>query len=109
MGYIKHESLLITVSAHARELAEECHSLAEELLPDVVTELKESPYESYYSFAVLPDGSKEGWDESDKYEQARDELIQWIVSKRYEDDSSPIRAVLATYDEQGMIGIMKAS
>ena len=39
----------------------------------------------YHSFCVLPDGSKEGWDESDAKDEARAALIKYLrLSARLE-------------------------
>ena len=43
---------------------------------------------NYRSFAIVPDGSKEGWPESDEGDEGRDRFIEWLDTQRY-DDGSP--------------------
>lgn len=46
----------------------------------------------YWTFAFLPDGSKEGWDTSDRGDEYR-EQFEDLFSFRYEDGSSPFDVV----------------
>src|SRR5262249_28308421 len=48
-----------------------------------------SKVNEWHTIVVPPDGSKEGWDESDRGDAGRKRLIEWLDSKRYEDGSSP--------------------
>jgi len=103
MGYIKHHAILIT--SFDEEKAKLAHAKAMKLVRDLTTELKESPVNSDWSFAILPDGSKEGWPESEEYDKLRELFIDWLKTQRYEDDSSPFKAVLVSYDEEGEVTI----
>jgi hypothetical protein len=107
MGYIKNHAILVTT--YDEEKAKEAHSKSMELLPDLTTELKQSPVNSDYSFAILPDGSKEGWPESQEYDILRNNFCKWLRTKRFEDGSSPYKAVLVYYDEEDSIGIQTVS
>lgn len=40
------------------------------------------------SFAVLPDGSKEGWGDSDNGDSARDRIAEWLDAQAYDDGSN---------------------
>lgn len=42
------------------------------------------------SFMVAPDGSKEGWDESDLADGARAAFREWLDGRAFEDGSSPL-------------------
>jgi hypothetical protein len=42
------------------------------------------------SFLVAPDGSKEGWEESDKGDQRREEFVEWLRGQAYNDGSNPL-------------------
>ena len=63
MGYIKHHSIVVTTSIN--ELIKAANERAKEIFGTTVSEIIESKINSYYSFFVAPDGSKEGWGESD--------------------------------------------
>jgi hypothetical protein len=43
-----------------------------------VSELSPKMTNGYRSFAIFPDGSKEGWDTSDELESKRDAFIRWL-------------------------------
>lgn len=54
-----------------------------------------------HSFAVMPDGSKEGWDESDAGDALRERIITRLGEDNYEDDSSPWEWVEVGFGEFG--------
>ncbi len=84
MGYIRHHAIAVT--AISKENINEAYKNAIEIFgKELVTEIKTSVINKYYSFFVAPDGSKEGWEESDKYDKKRKEFIEWIkkVNKKY--------------------------
>lgn len=73
MGYIRHETIVVT--AFDVERLERARRFAIDAgLP--VSERVSSPVNSYQSFFVAPDGSKEGWAESDRYDAVRAEFIK---------------------------------
>ncbi len=41
-----------------------------------MSELSSSALNSYWSFAVFPDGSKEGWSDSDKGDERRRNIVK---------------------------------
>ena len=54
-----------------------------------------------HSFAVLPDGSKEGWSDSDEGDALRDRFIERLSQDDYEDGSSPWDWVEVGFGEYG--------
>lgn len=44
----------------------------------------------YRAFLVPPDGSKEGWDESERGDERRAQFVKWLRSYSYSDGSSPL-------------------
>lgn len=78
MGYMRHHAIAIT--SWSEERIKAARSKAEELLPGLVSPIIEGRINSYYSFFVAPDGSKEGWDESDAGDAARTELKEFLLS-----------------------------
>lgn len=101
MGYIKNHSIIVTT--YDEKAAKLAHKKAMVLFADITTELKPTPVNFSFSFAILPDGSKEGWPESNEYDRLRASFIDYLQSKRFEDGSSPFDAVLVSFDEEGKV------
>ena len=85
MGYMRHDAILVTswkrevldvAAAKARELG------LEVLGPSAVVT------NGISTFLVCPDGSKEGWGESDEFDGKREKLLEHLKTERYEDGSS---------------------
>jgi hypothetical protein len=75
MGYILHHTIVVT--SWRNESVEEAHAIAESLgLP--VSGIVDGVINGQKSFFVAPDGSKEGWSESDKCDEARDALKSYM-------------------------------
>lgn len=76
MGYIKHHAIIVTGHAGYIEAA---HDKAK-LIFNRVTEITEAATNGYKSFLIPPDGSKEGWGESNRGNERRDEYVAWLRS-----------------------------
>jgi hypothetical protein len=79
MGYHRHHAIIVTCwkSSHI----EDAHARALELFegtPAPVTPIADGAINAFRSFAVLPDGSKEGWGDSDRADEARAEFKRWL-------------------------------
>lgn len=79
MGYLVHHAIVVTGSRwdddmpsidDARVAAVDCGCLASAVVGPAVN--------AYYSFFVAPDGSKEGWEESDTGDARREAFIAWL-------------------------------
>ena len=90
MGYIKHHAIVVTCSDAIR-LVEAKESA--EWLGLVVAGPSKRVINGYASILVCPDGSKEGWEDSDSGETRRWNFMQWLAGKRFEDGSSPFEWV----------------
>jgi len=73
-----------------------------------VSEVVESPTNSRFSFAVFPDGSKEGWEQSNVGDAQRANLIKWLDRQRYEDGSSPFDWVEVQYGDDNKVTMVIA-
>ena len=117
MSHVDHEAIIVTVGGHASAvldadgpgshrdgqrggLARHLRAFAASVCPRV-TELVESGVNGYLSFAVLPDGSKEGWDEAEAGERARDAIVAELRRWVYDDGSSPVEWVEVEYSHEG--------
>ena len=83
MGYIKHHAIVVTCWNDKH--IEQAHALAveNELRP---TEITPSAVNGQRSFLIPPDGSKEGWEESDNGNDRRDAWIktmEHLADKNY--------------------------
>jgi hypothetical protein len=75
MGYMRHHAIVVTT--WNRQQAERAHAKATELGMQV-SEIITSHTNAQESFFVAPDGSKEGWSESDTGDQRRDAFIEFL-------------------------------
>lgn len=86
MGYMRHHAIVVSscltdmdaVRAKAVEFGNLCTSIVDGRI------------NTYRSFMVVPDGSKEFWPDSDKGDAARDLFVAWLYEQQYSDGSSPI-------------------
>jgi len=77
MGYMMHHAIVVT--SWKPEAVEAAHAMATQL------DMKPSPIVSsgtngYRSFLVPPDGSKEGWHQSDVGDACRAQLVAWMMT-----------------------------
>ena len=105
MGYIRHNAIILTTwdDKTAEAVAAKCTSLAL-----AFTGPHESAVNGYRTVVVLPDGSKEGWEQSDAGDLRRGELRRWTKTLRYEDDSSPLAWVEVAYGSDDREAVVEA-
>lgn len=97
MGYIRHHAIIITSWSEA---IKDVHATARKIFGIQCSEILMAPINGEKSFFIGPDGSKEGWDESDKGDQQRKQFIDYINSMAdVEDKSNSIRFVELFYSE----------
>jgi len=88
MGYIKHHAIVI--ASFDEELILKAHTKANELCEGLVSELISYRINGGKSFFIAPDGSKEGWDESNQMNESRESFIDWVNEQAYEDESNAL-------------------
>lgn len=100
MGHTRHHAILVTT--FLKEQIDMAHQTARDIFPTSVSEINASPTNCFYSFAVFPDGSKEGWEDSDKGDVNRKVFTDWLDSQRYEDSSTSLDWIEVQYgDDSG--------
>lgn len=112
MGYMVHHAILVTTfdEQRAKIAHKKAIEIFDNLVSEVVTQMRESVVNGYHSFTVFPDGSKDGWTDSDTGDQHRAAFIEWLESQRYEDRSSPYDWVEVQYgDDNGDTKIINDS
>lgn len=86
MGYIKHHAIVITgcvdddldkAQEYALELAEdvfgnEYHST------NIIGDIRPGICQGYKTFTIIPDGSKDGWETSNKADDFRDKFKDYL-------------------------------
>lgn len=82
MGYMVHHAIIVTAWD---EVQGRFHrDKAVQLFKGdnaVITPLISSVVNDYWTFAIFPDGSKEGWDVSDRFDMLRAGYIDWLKKK----------------------------
>jgi hypothetical protein len=83
MGYIKHNAIIVT--SFDLDQIKQCHKNAIDIFFDdhlkaapLVSDILEGVINNQYSIFIAPDGSKEGWPESDEHDLKRESFIDWI-------------------------------
>lgn len=99
MGTINHDTIIVT-SWNEKNL-KEAHNKAIELFGNLVSNVVDGVRNQYTSFFIAPDGSKEKWPESDKYDKLRNQFIDYINSLAYGDGSNSIDYIAISYGEYG--------
>lgn len=78
MGYMRHHAIVCT--SWDENKIKSAHTQAK-MLNLTVSELVSSPINSYWSFLVAPDGSKEWWPDSDAGNINRNLFIEFLKTK----------------------------
>lgn len=106
MGYMRHHGLLVTGSAkHISKAKDEAVRLGMS-----VSAIHSAPINDYDSFAVFPDGSKEGWNESDLGDAQRFAFKAYLHRQRWSDGSSPLDWVEVFFgDDDREVGVVDYS
>lgn len=108
MGYDRHHGIIVTT--FKKDYIEDAHREAERIFSTPVSEVCPESINGWLSFFVPPDGSKEGWDESDKGDHERDVFVAWLEGQRYEDGSSRFAWIEVQYgDGEGETKIVRDS
>lgn len=80
MGYIRHQGIIATGSDNSDIGGKHDTALARERALELglpCSEIVRGTTNGYTSFLIAPDGSKEGWPESNDQEAKRKEWIEW--------------------------------
>lgn len=94
MGYMRHNAIVVT--SWKAEAIEAAACRARNLGLTVIVQNEEA-INGYRTLLVCPDGSKEGWNESDQGDKQRSDFRDWMNTQRYEDGSSNLEWVEISY------------
>ncbi len=76
MGRLKHDAVIVT--SWDNKYIMEPHAKAIELFGSLVSDCMPGVVNGQASFFIAPDGSKEGWNESDDHDDKRKEFLDWM-------------------------------
>ena len=76
MGYIAHHAIVVT--SWSKDCIKVAHEKATEIFNGLVSEIIQTKANSYFSFFVSPDGSKEGWETSEIGNKRREQFINFL-------------------------------
>lgn len=112
MGTIHHTALVVTGSDYdfgdkfpekEKNLLTKSHQKAIKLFgKEQVSDIIGSGMNSYKSFFISPSGSKVGWPEAGKHEEAMEEMVGFLLSIRYDDGSTCVKFAKVGYGELGL-------
>ena len=89
MGYMRHHAIVVT--SISDDLIKKANAKALGLFgPGGVSTILPPQNNGYMTFIVPPDGSKEGWPESDKGDDLREAFIEWLREQYYEDGGTSL-------------------
>lgn len=94
MGYMRHDAIVVT--SWDSEAIEEAATKARELGLEVLGPSPAS-INNTRTMLVCPDGSKEGWDDSNAFDAKREAYVEYLNSVRYGDNSSCLSWVALAY------------
>ena len=94
MGYMRHDAIVVT--SWNREAIEEAAAKARECGLEILGP-STAVTNGISTLLVCPDGSKEGWDESNEFDVKRAAYLKYLSSVRYEDNSSFLSWVALSY------------
>jgi hypothetical protein len=98
MGHMRHHSIIVTGCMDGA--LDKAHDEAVRLFAWVSPRCPDQT-NGYRSFFIPPDGSKEGWDESESGDSHRNAFVAFLQSLRYEDGSSPVDWVEVVFGDDG--------
>jgi hypothetical protein len=94
MGYVRHDAIVVT--SWRSEAIVEAAAKARECGLEVLGP-SGAATNGIRTLLVCPDGSKEGWPESDAFDAKRAAYIEYLNGVRYEDNSACLSWVALAY------------
>lgn len=102
MGIMNHNAVIATT--WSSEKADILQKWIEKLTKDeqrFIVRVEETLTNGYHTFIIVPDGSKEGWEDSNNGDRLRELIIMRLSKDNYNDNSSPWDWVEIGFGEYG--------
>lgn len=104
---MRHHAIVVT--SWNTDLMKNAHKQANGMFP-WISELSDEGVNGQVSFFIPPDGSKEGWAESDVGDAQRKAFLDWCDKQAYEDGSNALDYVEVFFgDDNNETGILRAT
>lgn len=105
MGYMVHHAIIVTSSDQklinaAYDKAIDLFCTSDDWITTNITPIVMSRTNSYHTFLIPPDGSKEGWETSNVADENRRKFVEWLDAKRYNDNSTRIHWAEIQYGDE---------
>lgn len=109
MGYERQNAIIVTTRLEGEIQA--AHDRATIIFGgDMVSPVVKSRENRVESFFIAPDGSKEGWPESERGDRERAAFCDWLDSQAYEEGSSPYDWIEVQYgDDNKEVKIVRSN
>lgn len=107
MGYMRHHAILVTsenmkLLRQAKKIASLCFE------ESMISNYTGAAINGFRSFFVAPDGSKEGWDESNYFDRRRQKFCKRIDELAYEDGSNSVSYAEVMFgDDEGEASVVR--
>lgn len=88
MGYMQYHAIVVTDHGYGTTL-DEAHKIATEIFR-WISPISPGMTNGVRAFFIPPDGSKEGWEESDQGNDNRSKFLAALEKFRYDDKSTPL-------------------
>ena len=105
MGYMKHDAIVI--SSWDNEAIKEAADMAREYGLEVLGP-STTVTNGIRTLLICPDGSKEGWEESNAFDIKRASYLAYLNSIRYDDNSSCLSWVAISYSNDDREALITA-
>ena len=103
MGMIQHKVMVVTGSDYGRyKPLSRAHNKAKKLFAGLVSRRIRGLTNGYESFLVASCGSQLGWSEDSLHQERLDNFIEFLESLKYEDGSTSVGYVYATFGDVGL-------
>jgi len=108
MGDMRRHAIVVTDHGYGNFL-KLAHKKAIEIFP-WVSQISEPQINGERSFFIPPDGSKEGWPDSDVGDARRDKFVAFLHTTKHEDKSSPLSWVEVQFgDDNGEVKVVRSN
>jgi hypothetical protein len=77
MGFIKHHAMIVTGYYGSNDFYR-AYRRANEIFNQQTSGVMHSIFDGYLTFSICPDGSKEGWGDSDVGDKKRKDFKNWM-------------------------------
>ncbi|QST02625.1 hypothetical protein IMZ31_18935 (plasmid) [Pontibacillus sp. ALD_SL1] len=110
MSEVVHHAILVSVDDLPNgDVLWKVHKKAQSLFDTLVSEVVHSNMNHVDSFFIAPDGSYDGREMSNRFDEKRDEFISYLESFASNNGSSPVQYAEIRYDEMQRTNLIRSN